>query len=81
MLTSLIQTKVENIRSVTSHNERETENIGRYQRGDTATIIREQLTAFAIDSGVDHIGLGRWSWYQVKWEPGHRTYFVTAYEP
>ena len=34
-----------------------------------------------IDSGSNHIGLGRWSWYLVEGEPGHQTYVITAYAP
>ena len=64
-----------------NNNESKPNNIGRHQRGGIATIIREQLAAFIIGSGVDHIELGRWSWYQVEGEPGHRTYFITSYTP
>ena len=32
-----------------------------------------------IDSGSNHTGLGRWSWYLVEGEPGHQTYAMTAY--
>ena len=67
--------------SVASHNERETKNVGRYERGGTATILQDQLAAFIIDSGNDYTGLGRWYWYPVEGEPGHRTYTMTAYEP
>ena len=35
MLVLLLRTKAENICSVASHNKQETENIGRYQRGDS----------------------------------------------
>ena len=46
-----------------------------------AALIREQLASFIIDYGINHTGLGGWSWYQVEGEPGHRTYFITAYTP
>ena len=69
------------MRSVASHNERETKNIGWYQRGGTGTILRNQLAAFVIDSGSDNTGLGRWSWYLVEGEPGHQTYVITTYAP
>jgi hypothetical protein len=78
---SILRVKAEKIRSVASHNERETKNIGRYQRGGTATILRDQLAAFVVDQGNDHTGLGRWSWYKVEGEPGHKTYIITAYAP
>ena len=32
-----------------------------------------------VDKGNDHTGLGRWSWYLVEGEPGHRTYVMTVY--
>ena len=82
-LASLLWAKAENIRSVASHNKQETNKIGRYQRVDTAPIIiiRELLASSVIDSGVDHIGLGRWAWYQVEGDPRHRTYFIKAYAP
>ncbi len=77
----ILRVKAEKIRSVASDNERETRNIGRYQRGETVQIHRDQLTAFVKDSGNNHTGLGRWSWYLVEGEPGHRTYVITAYTP
>ena len=43
--------------------------------------MREHLAAFVNDSSVDHIGLGRFSWYQVEGGTGHRTYFIPAYVP
>ena len=34
-----------------------------------------------VDKGNNHTGLGRWSWYKVEGEPGHKTYIITAYAP
>ena len=70
-IASILRVKTEQTQSVASHNERETKNIGRYQRGGTATTLRDQLAAFVIDLGNDHTGLGRWSWYLLEGEPGH----------
>ena len=78
-LASILRAKAEKLRSIASHNERETKNIRRYQWGGAATILHNQLSAFVIDSRSDHTGLGRWSWYLVEGEPGHRTYVITAY--
>ena len=80
-LASFLRAKAENIPSVASHNKRGTENINRYQRGGTATIIREQLAAFMINSSINHTRIGRRPWYQVEGEPGHRTYLITVYMP
>ena len=53
-LASLLCGGAEPIRSVASHSKRETRNIGRRQRGGTATILRDQLAAFVKDSDVYH---------------------------
>ena len=45
------------------------------------TIINEQLCSYIKDSGVDHTGLGRWSWYLLEGEPGYKTRVITAYAP
>ena len=50
MLASLLRGETRNIHSVVSHNKLETNNIGKYQRGDTATITRQQMEIFIIDS-------------------------------
>ena len=71
----------ENLRSVHSHNKRAEKNIGRQQRGGTATSINERLALFVKDSGTDHTGLGRWSWYLLEGTPGHKTRVITAYAP
>ena len=64
-LASLLRQRTENIRSVHSHNTLpgETENIGYNQRGGTATVLKDELASYVIDSGQDHTKLGRWSWY------------------
>ena len=71
----------EYLRLVHSHNTRAKKNIGRLQRGGTATVLNERLEPFVKDSGVDHTGLGRWSWYLLKGAPGHKTRVITAYAP
>jgi hypothetical protein len=79
----MLQRTIENIQSVTSHNKREgkEKGAGKVQRGGTATILREELTAHVTTSGVDPSGLGRWSWYLLEGEEGYRTRVVTAYAP
>ena len=34
-----------------------------------------------VDSGTEETGLGRWSWYKVEGEKGHKSYVITAYAP
>ena len=82
-LASLLRQGAENIRSVHSHNTLpgETENIGYNQRGGTATVLKDELASYVIDSGQDYTKLGRWSWYRVEGEPGCRTRIVSAYAP
>ena len=80
-LASLLRHGPEAIRSVASYNTNEIKNMGKHQRGGTSTVIRDQLAAFVVDSGVDATGLGRWSWYKLEGEPGHCTYVMTAYAP
>ena len=53
----------------------------RKQRGGTGTVVLDVLTLYVKDSRVCHTGLGRYSWYKVKGEPGHKTYFISAYAP
>ena len=59
-ITSILRVKTGRIRSVASHNERGTKNIGWYQRGGTTTVLRDQLAAFVVDKGNYHTVLGRW---------------------
>ena len=82
-LAQMLRRTVENIRSVASHNKREGKEIGtgKVQRGGTATVLREELTAYVKDSGTDPSNLGRWSWYLLEGEEGVRTRVVTAYAP
>ena len=58
----ILRRTVENIRSVISYNKIEGNEVGagKVQRGGTATIMREELTAYVTKSGVDPSGLGRW---------------------
>ena len=53
-LAQMIQRTVENIRSVASYNKREDKEAGagKVQWGGTATILREELTAYVTNSGV-----------------------------
>jgi hypothetical protein len=39
-----------------------------------------RLASYVTDTGVDHTGLGRWSWIQVG-TGEHRTQIVSAYQP
>ena len=82
-IAQILRSKAEDIRSVASHNKREgkEENIGKSQRVGTATILREGLTTYVVGSGTDETGLGRWSWYKVEGEKGHKSYVITAYTP
>ena len=80
-LASLLRDGTTPIKSVHSHNLHETDNIGRKQRGGTATLLRDELAARVIDRGWDETRLGRWSWYRIQGEPGWRTRIVTAYAP
>ena len=66
-----------------SYNKREGKEAGagKVQRGGTATLLREELTACVTTYGVDPIGLGRWSWYLLEGEEGYQIRVVTAYAP
>ena len=77
-MASLLRHK-ESLRSVYSHNKRAEKNIGRLQRGGTATVINKRLAPFVKDSVTDHTGLGIWSWYLLEGAPGHKTRVNTAY--
>jgi hypothetical protein len=80
-LASLVRDGASNTRSVSSFNENEQKNVGRKQRGGTASIIFDDLAAFVKDTGTDHTKLGRYSYFKVEGEPGHVTYFMNAYAP
>ena len=82
-LALLLRQGVNNIRSVHSKNTRpeEVENVDCNQRRGTSTMLCGKLFNHYKDLGKDHTGLGRWSWYLVEGEPGHRTRFVSAYAP
>lgn len=82
-LASLLRHGHQPLRSVASYNKLEGKNkaMGRTQRGGTATIIGDQLSSYVKDSGVDHTGLGRWSWYLLEGSADHRTRVITAYAP
>ena len=69
------------MRSVASHNTLETKNTGDTQRGGIGTVVNGLMFKYVKDSGVDHTGLVRWSWFKLEGEPGHRTRVVTAYVP
>ena len=50
---------------------------GRYQQGGTMSVAFTRLASYVTDTGVDHTGLGRWSWIQVG-TGEHRTRIVSA---
>ena len=66
-----------------SHNKREGKErgTGKFQRGGTAVILRDELAAYVTNSGADPSGLGRWSWYLLEGEEGYRTRVISAYAP
>ena len=80
-LATLLRNGAEQIRSVAAHYKPERPSLARTQRGGTATIIRNELAGYVRDSGVDWRNLGRWSWYKLEGETGHKTYVVSAYMP
>jgi len=57
-----------------------TEDTIRDQRGGTAMGTFGRMSAFVIDSGADHTGLGRWCW-QLVGKGGKLTRIVVAYQP
>ncbi len=61
-----------------AHNVHETH--GRYQQGGTMNVAFSRLASYVKDTGVDHRGLGQWSWIQVG-TGEHRTWIVSAYQP
>jgi len=80
-LSSLLRHGDDRIQSVVSHNTRETENIGAFQPGGVATLLRDELTGFIKDRGKDDEGLGLFCYYSVEGNDGHITYFMSAYAP
>ena len=60
-LAHILQRTIENIQSVASHNKREVKEkeAGKVHWGGIATILKEELTAYVTNSGVDPSGLGR----------------------
>ncbi|KAK1748959.1 hypothetical protein QTG54_000898 [Skeletonema marinoi] len=80
-LSSLLRHGDDRIQSVVSHNTRETENIGAFQPGGVATLLRDELTGFIKDRGKDDDGLGLFCYYSVEGNDGHITYFMSAYAP
>ena len=41
----------------------------------------KRLAPFVRDSGTDHTGMGRWSWYLLECAHGHKKRVITAYAP
>ena len=80
-IASILRRRTESIRSTHSFNIHETKNIGNIQRGGTATVATDMISSYVKGSGSDHTGLGRWSYYLIEGEPGHKTRIVTAYSP
>ncbi len=68
-------------KTVASYSKTKLKNQDCHQRGGTSTIIRDQISGYLVDSGVDATGLGRHSWYKLEGEPVHYTYVITAYAP
>ena len=52
-----------------------------FQSGGTATIATNTTARQATSSGVDHRGLGRWSWMRFTGKHGLTTRVITAYCP
>ena len=67
------------------YNTIETKNVGQVQRGRTATILQGLFSKYVKKTGknreTDHTNLGRWSWYTLEGESGHRAKIITAYAP
>jgi len=80
-IASLLRATEDPMRSVHSFNRHETKDVGRVQRGGTATIANDVLSNYVKSSGADHTQLGRWSWSLLEGEPGHKTRVITAYAP
>ena len=77
-LAALLRRGYDPIRSVQSYNTLEgNTNIGNVQRGGTATVLQGLFSKFVKktgkSTGVDHTGLGQWSWYTMEGEHGVRT--------
>ena len=74
-LAKSLQEMAETICLIASHNkiEGKAKDMEYAQRGGTALVLREELAQYAIDSGVDPSGLGRWSWYQLEDSKGINT--------
>ena len=72
-LGALLRKSSEPIRSKQLYNKHETKNIGKLQRGGTATVLQGRFSKFVKKTGksqgLDHTGLGRWSWYTMEGEP------------
>ena len=85
-LAALLRRGYDPIRSVQSHNSLEdSTTIGNVQQGGTATVLQGTFSKFVKkrgkSTGVDHTGLGRWSWYTMEGEHGVRTRIISAYAP
>ena len=70
-LAALLRRGYDPIRSVQSHNTLESStNIGNSQRGGTSTVLQGIFSKFVKktgkSTGMDHTGLGRWSWYTME---------------
>jgi endonuclease/exonuclease/phosphatase family metal-dependent hydrolase len=69
------------IKSTHAHNTLELDNVGNFQAGGTAVVVREELAGLPLESGKDTTGLGMFSWYRTETNHGVRTYFISAYAP
>ena len=84
-LASLLRRGYDPICSVQLFNKIETKNVGQVQRGGTATILQGLFSKYVKKTGknrgTNYANLGRWSWYTLEGEPGHRTKVITVYAP
>ena len=76
-LASFFEADVE-MRSVSAFNK--TENpFSEWMPGGAAIVATNTVLPYAGKSGVDWRGLGRWAWYVLEAEGGHRTRVVSVY--
>ena len=66
-------------RMILSHNKKC--DIGTQQYGGTLTFLKDQVTYYWTNSGIDESGLGRWSWVQLKRTNKSSAKIFTVYQP
>ena len=52
-----------------------------YQRGGTGILVRDHQTGRVCGSGVDPLGLGRWTWVRFRGSHGNHLRVYSAYRP